>query len=197
MFSCFVNVLRIMISLILASLVLNIHGAIIERIYIGFLLGLIELMLTLIGFHYLVNPLLCILIGLSQDHYPIVLDVVSSYSSGLNRFRFQNFWIQYPQVAKIVDHFWNLNISSKNMLIYIPKVLAILRNKISFWNKYYVGDLESSLSKVNAYINELEPKEDLTPLNDSEVIFLTSLYNKSKAIRRQINLKWWAMSKEK
>jgi hypothetical protein len=64
-----------------------------------------------------------------------------------NIFRFENYWISFPDFLLIVEYFWNLPIHKDNQALILSGKLKVLRTGLKAWS--------TELSKLNKLINNI------------------------------------------
>ncbi|WOL04387.1 hypothetical protein Cni_G13108 [Canna indica] len=130
-----------------------------------------------------------------SNHCPLLF----SFSNDVRRnrlFRFQIFWVEYPESSEVVSQAWhevpcNLTPHSR-----FGTGLRLTRFALSSWNVNCLGVLEKSLEDTVCKISSLEISDAMSALCVTDECELRMLYNKAVALRRQISLKWWAKSKQ-
>ncbi|WOL17385.1 hypothetical protein Cni_G26177 [Canna indica] len=128
-----------------------------------------------------------------SDHSPLLIEIRSYSHINSRSFKFQNFWVDYHQVSDIIKD--NSHIGSP--LASISSNLSILRGKLSFWNRNYLGRIEDLIDKTNNDIRALEVKDCNEDLSHHEITSLSCLYKKIQALNRQLSIKWWTLAKTK
>ncbi|WOK95078.1 hypothetical protein Cni_G03785 [Canna indica] len=130
------------------------------------------------------------------DHRPILFSFSNS-ARKCNLFRFQNFWVEYPETVEVVLRAWNE--VSPNLAPHskFSTTLKFTRYALSMWNRNCLSMLENVLLDTVDKISALEMSDAVNGLDVNDECILRMLYNKTPAIRRQISLKWWAKSKQK
>ncbi|WOL17301.1 hypothetical protein Cni_G26092 [Canna indica] len=111
-------------------------------------------------------------------------------------FKFQNFWIDYPESTDVVRNAWG---ETPIDLLPYPKfsiALSFTRKALSVWNKHSLGVLKNTLYDTIVVISTLERLDAISGLNFDDENKLRTLNNKAIALRRQISLKcWWPKNK--
>jgi exonuclease III len=79
-----------------------------------------------------------------SDHVPYVVQMESMVPKAYI-FRFENYWITFPDFLQTVQYFWNLLMHRDNHALILSGKLKVLRRGLKAWSK--------ELSKLNKLIN--------------------------------------------
>ncbi|WOL13884.1 hypothetical protein Cni_G22664 [Canna indica] len=103
----------------------------------------------------------------------------------LNRFVFEQFWLEYPNLKNVVNKHWMEESSVKTNLM---EKLELLKGVLLNWNRNVVENLERKHEETSLLISKLESKE-YGLISEKEKLPLRSLTQKLFALNMQIKIK--------
>ncbi|WOL20136.1 hypothetical protein Cni_G28938 [Canna indica] len=114
---------------------------------------------------------------IDSDHRPIMVNCNESKKvrrkNRYDFFVFEHFWLEYPDLKKLIDEFWRKNNGEmKPMMLNIENLKDVLIE----WNRNCVGNLKRNLEQIKE-LEKIELKEKLGLASQEEIFMMRALSN--------------------
>lgn len=129
----------------------------------------------------------------ASDHCPILLTFARPFGLTPKPFRFEDFWLRYPDSWRVVQSAWDRGLSvaaSCSNARRLSKCLYFVRHALCVWNRSHVANLFAGARELENILLDLKRKDMVSGLDDSDKSLLlssTSLYN---GLLRQQEIYW-------
>jgi len=97
------------------------------------------------------------LIKQNSDHFPLLIDFKTTNTTFASQFRFMKMWSLHPDCKKLIEDFWNIQVTGSPMFVLSHK-LKVLKERLKRWNRDIF---------VNVYVLVKETEEKLKSLQDN------------------------------
>jgi hypothetical protein len=101
-----------------------------------------------------------------SDHFPILLDFLSSEAKHVSQFKFMAMWLLHPDCMNVVKDCWNTTVIGCPMFV-LNKKLKILKEKLKIWNKDVFGNVHNHLKLAEDKVNSIQSTININGHSDS------------------------------
>lgn len=81
-----------------------------------------------------------------SDHRPILLRCQNDQGTGVNYFKFLNFWVDQPGFFDLVQQIWDTRIDG-NAIWQLQQRLKTLGGRLSTWSREIIGDVHQNFNE--------------------------------------------------
>ncbi|KAK1325374.1 hypothetical protein QJS10_CPA01g01441 [Acorus calamus] len=135
------------------------------------------------------NAVVQVLPRYASDHAPLLLHTELPRPTGWKPFRFERFWLDYPEVEQIVKSKWDIRVSASPMGR-IHHKLIVLQHPLREWNKQRVQDLPNKVREANVRLENLLQEEQSRGTSEVSMQQIQMAMNHLTALERQQEVFW-------
>ncbi|KAK1307281.1 hypothetical protein QJS10_CPA10g01432 [Acorus calamus] len=123
-----------------------------------------------------------------SDHAPILVHTETPQPLGKKPFRFEKFWIEYPELSDIIRTSWRGIIAASPLGVLHHKLWR-LQYALRRWNKQRIGDLPVKVREAHVQLAQTlqEEQGDISSMDWPQVRIAT---NRLTALQRQLETFW-------
>ena len=105
------------------------------------------------------------LIKHKSDHFPILIDFLSSATSHASQFKFFKIWTLHHDCKRVVTESWNDPIVCCPMFVLSQK-LKNLKLKLKDWNHRVFGNIRELVKKAESKLSDIQTHIDVSGFSE-------------------------------